>query len=436
MIRNNNHKLSNKRRNNKQEHPSKDITGILGSELANKKIVLCITGSVASYKSIDLARLLMRHGANVFPVISNSASNLLKPDFLKWATGNDVIFKLTGNMEHIFLADYGKSDLIIVYPCTANTLSKFANGIDDTPITSILSVAIGSNIPIFIAPAMHEAMYNNKFVTKNIKLLENEGVMFLNPIMAEGKAKILPVENTVNKIIAFFNESIKKNSISKKNVLINYGNTIEYIDPIRIIGNLSSGKTGYALISEFINNGANVTAISGNLQNSNFESLNVKLINVKTSSEMHKSVISELSSKKYDIVVLAAAISDFKPHKTSKKKIDSKLANTSLPLKLVPTTKIIDDVKKTDPNVFLVGFKAYYNVSKKYLVNKAIEKLKQSNADLIVANDVGNTNSGIGSDNNEVFIVTKKKDIIHLPLQSKTCIAKHIVSIIDDIMKK
>ena len=172
MTRNNNHKLSNKRRTNTKKHPSKDIIGILGNDLSDKKIILCITGSVASYKSIDLARLLMRHGADVFPVLSASASALLRPDFLKWATGNDVISKLTGQMEHIFLADYGKSDLILVYPCTANTISKFANGIDDTPITSILSVAIGSKIPIFIAPAMHEAMYNNTFVTKNIDLLK------------------------------------------------------------------------------------------------------------------------------------------------------------------------------------------------------------------------------------------------------------------------
>ena len=436
MTRNNNHKLSNKRRPSTTKHPSRDIIGILGNDLSDKRIILCITGSVASYKSIDLARLLMRHGADVFPVISDSASALLRPDFLKWATGNDVISKLTGQMEHIFLADYGKSDLILVYPCTANTISKFAHGIDDTPITSILSVAIGSKIPIFIAPAMHEAMYNNVFVTKNIDLLKNEGVMFLNPEIKEGKAKILAVENTVSKIIEFFNQRTKKKSLSGKNVLINYGNTIEYIDPIRIIGNLSSGKTGYALISEFLNNGANVTAISGNLQNNNFESKKVKLFNVKTSLEMHKTVISELSSKHYDVVVLAAAVSDFKPDKSLRKKIDSKLSDTSLQIKLVPTPKIIDDIKNIDPNVFLVGFKAYYNVSKKYLINKANEKLKQSNADLIVANDIGNNNSGIGSDNNEVFIVTKNQEIIHLPLQSKTEIAKQIVRIIDDVIKK
>jgi phosphopantothenoylcysteine decarboxylase / phosphopantothenate---cysteine ligase len=146
-------------------HPSKDIRGTEGSELEGKKIVLCITGSVAAYRAIDLARLLMRHDADVHAVMTeSSASMLLNPEIMKWATGNDVVSKLTGNLEHIMLADYGMSDLIIVYPCTANTLGKVVAGIDDTPVTSVLSVALGSKIPIIVAPAMHEAMYENIFV--------------------------------------------------------------------------------------------------------------------------------------------------------------------------------------------------------------------------------------------------------------------------------
>src|ERR671928_1425345 len=143
-------------------HPSKDIIGLEDNDLAGKKIVLCITGSIAAYKAIDLARLLMRHGADVYSVMSKKvAPTLLTPDMMKWATGNCVVTKLTGDLEHISLADYNKSDLILVYPCTANTIGKMANGIDDTPVTSVLSVALGSKIPVIIAPAMHEAMYEN-----------------------------------------------------------------------------------------------------------------------------------------------------------------------------------------------------------------------------------------------------------------------------------
>src|SRR5690349_21419692 len=167
-------------------HPSKDITGLEGNELVGKKIVLCITGSIAAYKAIDLARLLMRHGADVYSVMSKKvAPTLLTPDMMKWATGNDVVTKLTGNLEHIMLADYGMSDLIIVYPCTANTIGKMANGIDDTPVTSVLSVALGSKIPIVIAPAMHEAMYENKFIQQNVQKLRGH-VIFVDPAIAEG----------------------------------------------------------------------------------------------------------------------------------------------------------------------------------------------------------------------------------------------------------
>jgi len=141
------------------KHPSLDIVESHGTELSGKKIVLCVAGSVAAYKSIELARLLMRHGANIKCVMSGASTKLIKPDYMKWATGNNVITKLTGNMEHIDLADYKRSDLIIVYPSTANTLGKLANGIDDTPISTVLTVAFGSKTPILMGLAMHASMY-------------------------------------------------------------------------------------------------------------------------------------------------------------------------------------------------------------------------------------------------------------------------------------
>src|ERR687890_2715759 len=173
----------------REAHPSKNLLGREGKQLEGKRIVLCITGSVAAYRAIDLARLLMRHDADVHAVMTEStASTLLNPEIMKWATGNEVVTKLTGNLEHIILADYGMSDLIIVYPCTANTLGKMTAGIDDTPVTSILSVAIGSKIPIIVAPAMHEAMYENAFVKQNVSKLR-EYMIFVDPKMEAGKAK-------------------------------------------------------------------------------------------------------------------------------------------------------------------------------------------------------------------------------------------------------
>src|SRR5207237_1787940 len=192
-------------------HPSKDIVGSDGSELDGRKIVLCITGSVAAYRAIDLARLLMRHGADVHAVMTEStAATLLHPEMMKWATGNDVVTKLTGNLEHVMLADYGMSDLIVVYPCTANTLGKMAAGIDDTPVTSVLSVALGSKIPIIIAPAMHEAMYDNYFIKKNISILKDQGIVFLEPSVSEGKAKVAPIEQVLISVINKFSNPARE----------------------------------------------------------------------------------------------------------------------------------------------------------------------------------------------------------------------------------
>ena len=229
-----------KKKTKKKDHPSLDIVSSHGVELSGKRIVLCVAGSVAAYKSIELARLLMRHGADVTCVASSAVTKLIQPDYFKWATGNEVITKLTGKLEHIRLADYNKSDLVIVYPATANTLGKLANGIDDTPVSTVLTVGFGSKIPILMCLAMHESMYNNSAVKKNIEFLKNK-IQFLSPQMVEGKAKAVEPEDVLDFVLKKFGfTSVLKN----KKVLMTAGPTIEYIDPVRVITNLSSGKTG------------------------------------------------------------------------------------------------------------------------------------------------------------------------------------------------
>jgi phosphopantothenoylcysteine decarboxylase/phosphopantothenate--cysteine ligase len=401
-------------------HPSKEIMGNEGNELEGKKIVLCITGSVAAYRAIDLARLLMRRGADVYPVMTESTAQvLLSPEMMKWATGNDVVTKLTGNLEHVMLADYGMSDLIIVYPCTANTIGKMASGIDDTPVTSVLSVALGSKIPIIVAPAMHEVMYENKFVQRNVQDLR-EQVIFVDPIMAEGKAKAAEPERVLDIAIS----ALSGGPLSGKRVLVTAGSTVEYIDPIRVITNYSSGKMGIAIAHEAKRMGANVTLVYGHGRQ---EPTNGKVIKVNTSEEMYDAVVAELS-KKYDIVIMAAAVADFMPAKRSGKKIDTRAGK--IYLSLVATRKIIDDIKKKSKDTFLVAFKADHNISESALVDKAYEKLQECNADLIVANDLGRKGSGAGSDKNEVFIVDRKKSVMYLPLESKAVIARKLLDLV------
>jgi phosphopantothenoylcysteine decarboxylase / phosphopantothenate---cysteine ligase len=409
-------------------HPSKDILGTQGAELQGKKIVLCITGSIAAYRAIDLARLLMRHGADVYAVMTEStASVLLNPELMRWATGNEVVTKLTGNLEHIMLADYGMSDFVIVYPCTANTLGKVAAGIDDTPVTSILSVALGSKIPIIVAPAMHEAMYQNAFVKQNVSKLR-EYMIFVEPKMEAGKAKVADPENILNATISvLYNKTI----LSGKRVLVTAGSTVEYIDPIRVMTNLSSGKMGIAIAQEAKRMGAAVTVVYGH---GIMDPPSGKIVRVSTGEEMCEAVLSELSSNRYDIAIMTAAVSDFAPLKKSDKKIDTQLGKVEV--SLVPTRKIIDEVKNKSKDTFLVAFKADYGVSDSDLIQKALRKLKESDADIVVANDIGRKGSEPGSDKNEVFIVNKKKEVIHLPSKSKVQVAQRLLEIVAELTVK
>ena len=415
-------------RERREAHPSKDILGRRGKQLEGKKIVLCITGSVAAYRAIDLARLLMRHSADVHAVMTEStASMLLNPEIMKWATGNDVVTRLTGNLEHIILADYGMSDLIIVYPCTANTLGKVAAGIDDTPVTSILSVALGSKIPIIVAPAMHEAMYENIFVQQNVSKLK-EHMVFIEPKIEGGKAKVADPEHILNATISVFSN---KAPLSGKRVLVTAGSTIEYIDPIRVITNLSSGKMGVAIAQEAQRMGATVTLVYGH---GTLSPETGRIVRVNTAEEMYKVVVSELSSKRHDIAVMAAAVADFAPAKRSDKKIDTKLGK--MELSLVATRKIIDEVKNNSKDTFLVAFKADYCVSESVLIEKAYRKLKECDADIIVANDLGRKGSEPGSDKNEVFIVDRDKKIVHLPPESKAQVARRLLELVAEFVNR
>ena len=362
------------------QHPSLDIVESYGTELTGKKIVLCVAGSVAAYKSIELARLLMRHGANVKCVMSNASTKLIKPDYMKWATGNNVITKLTGQMEHIDLADYKKSDLLIVYPSTANTLGKLATGIDDTPISTVLTVAFGSKIPIVMGLAMHRSMYENVAVRKNIAFLEKK-VDFVSPNMIEGKAKAPEPEDVLHFILTKFGQS---KILKGKKVLITAGPTIEKIDPIRIITNHSTGKTGVLLASELVSAGAKVTLVYG--PGITEPPKGAKIVHVQTVTDMFNEVKKQMK-KKFDIVILAAAASDYIPKNQYSKKIKSTRNSLTVELKKAP--KIIDHVKKLQKDVFLIGFKAETDISKKELVVRAKQKLRDSKANMIIANDIG-----------------------------------------------
>ncbi|MGI9566439.1 MAG: bifunctional phosphopantothenoylcysteine decarboxylase/phosphopantothenate--cysteine ligase CoaBC [Nitrosopumilus sp.] len=409
----------------KDFHPSLDIVSSKGVELTGKKIVLCIAGSVAAYKAIELARLLMRHGADVTCVASNAVTKLIQPDYFKWATGNKVITKLTGDLEHIKLADYNQSDLVIVYPATANTLGKLANGIDDTPISTVLTVGFGSKIPILMCLAMHASMYENAAVEKNMQFLKNK-IEFISPKMIEGKAKAPEPEDVLEYVLKRFGFS---SILQNKKVLMTAGPTIEHIDPIRVITNQSSGKTGMRLASELISAGAKVTLIYGPGEEK--PPVGAKVVKVLSSKDMFEAVKHELK-KRFDVVIMAAAIADYVPASPKKTKMKSSKSEIKISLKKAP--KIIDHIKKYQKDVLLVGFKAETNISKNQLVESAKKKLRESSSDMIVANDIGLSRYKKNPQNNQVTVVDCDK-VISSGWMKKEKIAKFVRKQIEEKLK-
>ena len=412
-------------------HPSKDIVGSKSSLLKDRKVALCITGSVAAVKCPEVARELMRHGAEVYTVMSATAQKIIHPYLMEWATGNHVVTELTGEIEHVMLAGegVGKADLVLVAPATANTISKIACGIDDTPVTTLVSTAFGSGIPIMVVPAMHESMYRHPVVTENVGKLKSLGVEFVGPRVEEGKAKIAEVKEIVEAVVR---RLTVKRDLAKRKVLVTAGPTLEYIDPIRVMANKSSGKMGVAIVEEALSRGVEATLVYG--PGTAVPPVGAKIVSVETSQEMYEAVVSELKSKKYDVVIAVAAVADWAPEKKYEYKVPTSIKN-ELTVKMRPTPKIIDAVKKVSPDTFLVAFRAEYNLSDEELIQSAYKRLKKAKADLVAANDIGRKGAGFASDTNEVFIVDTNKKVVHVPVATKREVAKRLFDVIVNKLK-
>lgn len=406
-------------------HPSFDITESRDTTLRGKSIILCITGSVAAVRASELARLLMRKGAKVYPVMSAAACSLIGPDLMEWACGFKPVTTLTGAVEHVALAGNveGKADLILVAPCTANTIGKIAGGIDDTPVTTMVTTALGEKIPLVVVPAMHEPMYRHPFVVENIEKLKKAGITVMLPRVEEGKAKIPEnglIADTVVSILA------EDKPLKGKKILITAGRTVEYIDPVRVITNNSTGKMGFAIAEAARDMGAEVTVVYGK---GSVDSVpGVKIINVSTAEEMKKGVEQELSSSDYDIMMAAAAVGDWQPVESSDTKLSTR-EHKNLVMELVPTPKIIDGIKSRYPEVFLVAFRALHDLSEDELLDDGKRRMAIADADMIAINDVSKAGRGFGTDTNEMLAVSRDGEIRKLELASKYEIGKKLLNI-------
>ncbi|MFP4364700.1 MAG: bifunctional phosphopantothenoylcysteine decarboxylase/phosphopantothenate--cysteine ligase CoaBC [Spirochaetia bacterium] len=409
-----------------KKHPSFDIQGSKGNTLKGKQIVLGITGSVAAGRSPEIARELMRRGADVIPVFTEAAQRLIHPDLVHWSTGNTPVTKLTGEIEHVrYCGNVEKpADLFIIAPATANTIGKIAAAIDDTPVTTFATTAIGQGIPVIIVPAMHMAMYQHPGVIKNIEVLQNWGIQVMLPKTAEGKAKIASTEDICLAAEIAVSQSI---NFHGKRVLITAGRTVEYIDTVRTITNNSTGKMGIAIAEAAQAAGAEVTLIAGKTSIPLPESINI--IKTETGSQMKQAVFNELENRKYDCFISCAAVSDYKVEKVSEEKISTHTSE-KLYLELVPTEKILDQVKPAFPETYVVAFRAQTGLDRDGLIRDGVSRRKKAGADLIAVNDVGKPNQGFESEENELIVIDDEDRVFDIRLTTKNKAARELLEII------
>ncbi len=311
--------------------------------LAGKQIVVAVTGSIAAVEVVKLIHSLRRCGAVVQPVMSHAASGIIQPDALTYASGRETITRLSGWVEHItYCGDGGSADLLLIAPCTANTLSKIACGIDDTPVTTFATTALGSQKPVIVVPAMHHSMYRHPAVIENIAKLKTWGVEIVDPRVEEGKAKIADSEE----IVLRCERAILGTALSGKKVLITSGPCREPVDDIRILTTRSSGQMGRALALQAFRLGADVTVI----HRDTFPCVNN--VFVETADEMRCAVHRCFTESGADIYISAAAISDFAPKRVKGKIPSGKPVN----LLLEPLPKVLTEVIQ-NYHALIIAFK-------------------------------------------------------------------------------
>lgn len=372
-------------------HPADHLRGTKSDKLKGRKIVLGVTGSIAAVETVKLARELIRHGAEVHAVMSKDAQTIIHPWSLEFATGRPVTTEIDGRVQHVaFCGDVpDKADLLLIAPATANTISKIACGIDDTPVTTFATTALGSGIPVMIVPAMHYSMMAHKAVHENIKRLEKLGVTVLAPKVEESKAKMPSTDTIVSSVIA----AIGKRDLVGRKVLVIAGATEEPIDDIRVITNRSSGETGVELARAAHERGASVELWMGRHEIELPE--HIKTTNFSSFNDLAKLT----KGRRFDIVFFPAAVSDFSPKKVEGK-ISSEQARLTIELKRNP--KLIDRISAK----VMVGFKAQAKISDEELVKEALKLIKRAKCALVVANKVEKVKPGRTS----VVIVEKDGD--------------------------
>lgn len=400
----------------------------------NKTVVLGVTSGIAAYKTLELIKQLRNETIEIFVVMTNKATKMVAIEEFEKASGNKAFTELfeenfeykkileAREVEHIALAD--KADAMIIAPATANVIAKLAHGIADDFLTT---TALAVTAPIIICPSMNVNMWHNPIVQENIKKLKSLGYIIIHPTSGmlacgyEGVGRLADVTNIKNEVL----EQLKTTqSMHGKKVIITAGGTKEKIDDVRYITNRSSGKMGIAIAEACYERGAEVLLLRA--KNSVAPRYHLKEKLFETSDELLS--LLKQQAKDYDICFHAAAVSDF----FVKNKINGKISSDNIiNLVLVPQTKIIKQIKKINPKIQLIAFKAVYNSDNNKLKQEAINKMQETKADAVVANDISKNDRGFESDNNEVLVVLQNGKTELFSLDSKKQTAKKIIDLIN-----
>jgi phosphopantothenoylcysteine decarboxylase/phosphopantothenate--cysteine ligase len=403
-------------------HPSRGIIGAYGGDLTGKCIALGVTGSIALYRSIDLARLLMRYGARVRVVMTPTAARMVSPQVFAWATASPVITEMTSLVEHVTLAE--ACDAVVVAPATLESMSNIAEYRASNAVTALVQEAAGLGKPILIVPAMHGGMWRR--ASQLAEKLERQGMYVMRPILESGQAKYPPIE-----LIAWWIEAIVNRGLDLKGytVLVTAGPTREHIDPVRIITNPSTGRMGVSIALEAAWRGAKVTLIHGPLSTClprGWQAYIDRVIAVETADEMAKAVSREIN--KAMIAFYAAAVSDYKPVKRVEEKISSTQTG-KLIIELEATTKTIEIGVSKSPSTIHFGFAAETASTVEELIHKAKRKLEHYKLDAIAANNILEPGAGFAAETNHVYVATWYGDITEIPKMSKRLVARRLLDI-------
>ena len=389
---------------------------------SKKNIILCVTGGIAAYKSAEIIRLFKKDGADVRVVMTESAKEFITPLTLQAVSGNQIHDSLLdadaeSAMGHIELAKW--ADIILIAPCTAESLSKITHGRADDLMGALI---LATNADVYIAPAMNMNMWLDKTTQDNYKILSERGLSFIGPAEGEQACGDIGPGRMVepNEIVSLISSSTNRGILSGLTITITAGPTREQIDPVRFISNNSSGKMGYAIAEAAIELGANVNLVSGPVSLHADKAINIS--NINSADEMLESVMSFMDES--NIFIGCAAVSDFSPVDyidTKIKKEDSE----QLDIQLKKNKDILSLVAEHFKNSYVVGFAAETS----NVEENAKNKLNSKNLNMIISNDVSDQSIGFDVDENEVNVITKNKTIF-LKRDKKIRIARQILKII------